>query len=173
MGKLGNKDWWLGRTEAQQQAKLDREERFEKKQTELADKAERHKQRSAELLGRIDAKQQQLEEKKAAHKNNGSFEDISIHGATLTIKKKGTWDVAECAASVDHGANLKPRLTATRVALVGPFALLVKKDRNKVFLLVETPDEAHLVELEAKKEGDARKFALQVNNTARHYQRAN
>lgn len=103
------------------------------------------------------------------HKYDAEFEDVRIDGTSLHVKKGGTWQVAECSAQVDHGANLQPRLTATRLAMTAGFALLLKKDRNKVYLMVETPGDAHMIELKAKKETDARKFAMQVNNAARHF----
>lgn len=74
--------------------------------------------------------------------------DVPVHGATITI---------------DRGEHAE-RLTATRVALIGPFALLAKKDSTKLFITIEGTDgSAMLREVPAKKEGAARKLALLVH----------
>jgi hypothetical protein len=74
--------------------------------------------------------------------------DVPVHGATVTV---------------DHGERAQ-RITATRVALIGPFALLAKKDTTRLFITIEGTDgAAMLLECPAKKEGAARKFAVLVN----------
>lgn len=75
--------------------------------------------------------------------------DVPVHGATVTI---------------DRGEAAK-RITATRVALTGVFALALKKDATKLFITIEGADgeSAMLVECPARREGHARKFATLVN----------
>lgn len=112
---------------------------------------------------------QRLSESAALHAHDAAFEGVRINGDTLTGKGH-TWPVAQCEATVEHGASLQARVTATRVVLTGPFALLLKKGRNKIFLSIEGPDDMILVELKAKREGKARKFAAAVNAAAKHFQ---
>ncbi|MGW4028231.1 hypothetical protein ACWEFL_02745 [Streptomyces sp. NPDC004838] len=73
--------------------------------------------------------------------------DVPVKGATITV---------------DRGEAAK-RITATRVALTGIFALALKKDSTKLFITIEGADgSAMLLECPARKEGEARKFALLV-----------
>ncbi|MEV7959316.1 hypothetical protein ACIO6T_41340 [Streptomyces sp. NPDC087532] len=74
--------------------------------------------------------------------------DVPVAGATITI---------------DRGEAAK-RITATRVALTGIFALALKKDSTKLFVTIEGADgSAMLLECPAKREAGARKFAMLVH----------
>ncbi|MFJ3258481.1 hypothetical protein ACIPK9_37340 [Streptomyces sp. NPDC086771] len=75
--------------------------------------------------------------------------DVPVAGATITI---------------DRGEAAK-RITATRVALTGIFALALKKDSTKLFVTIEGADgkSAQLFECPAKREADARRLALLVH----------
>ncbi|MEV6124860.1 hypothetical protein AB0M23_30870 [Streptomyces sp. NPDC052077] len=74
--------------------------------------------------------------------------DVPVTGATITV---------------DRGEAAK-RITATRVALTGPFALLMKKDSTQLFVTIEGADgSAMILACPAKKELDARKFAMLVH----------
>lgn len=74
--------------------------------------------------------------------------DVPVAGATVTV---------------DRGEAAK-RITATRVALTGIFALALKKDSTKLFVTIEGADgSALLIECPAKREGAARKLALLVH----------
>lgn len=78
--------------------------------------------------------------------------NVPVEGATVTIEK---------------GAEAKARITATRVALTGIFALFLKKDMNKLFITIEGANGEVLVQPAAvKKEDKARIFATLVNGTA-------
>ncbi|MFE2600125.1 hypothetical protein ACFXCZ_27160 [Streptomyces sp. NPDC059396] len=71
--------------------------------------------------------------------------------------------VAGAQVTIDRGEAAK-RITATRVALTGIFALALKKDSTKLFVTIEGADgTAMLLECPAKKEGAARKFAMLVH----------
>lgn len=84
------------------------------------------------------------------------------------------YPIAECYAEVDQGANVAARMTATRVAvgtLLAPgvgtlIGALAKKNRNKVYLAIATPGEPILLEVDSKKEGKAREFAMRINGYA-------
>jgi hypothetical protein len=75
--------------------------------------------------------------------------DVPVVGATVTV---------------DRGERAQ-RITATRVALIGPFALLAKKDSTRLFVTIEGTDgSAMLLECPVKKEGAARKLAVLVHS---------
>lgn len=78
--------------------------------------------------------------------------DVPVEGAKVTIEK---------------GEEAKARITATRVALTGIFALFLKKDMNKLFITIEGVSGEVLVQpVAAKKEDKARIFATLVNGEA-------
>ncbi|WP_324642418.1 DUF2510 domain-containing protein [Pseudarthrobacter sp. LT1] len=111
---------------------------------------------------------------------SATFQEYSLVGRELQ-KQAGrgllppkTWPVAECEATVDTGAAISARVTATRVAagamLFGKTGAVVgaiaKKDRTKVYLQITTPDEVILKEVRGLDEGKARQFANKLNNLA-------
>lgn len=74
---------------------------------------------------------------------------VPVDGATVTV---------------DRGDAAK-RITATRVALTGIFALALKKDSTRLFITIEGADgSAMLREVPAKKEGKARTLATLVQS---------
>ncbi|MFJ3826224.1 hypothetical protein [Streptomyces nodosus] len=74
--------------------------------------------------------------------------DVPVTGATITV---------------DRGEAAK-RITATRVALTGIFALALKKDATKLYVTIEGADGSVMIlSCSAKKELDARKFAALVH----------
>lgn len=83
------------------------------------------------------------------------------------------WDshpLAGVTASVEDGAELQSRFTATRIALLGPFALAFKKKKGgEKFLAIEGPDFAWVVEVNRKKVNEAVRFANKVNNIAKKF----
>lgn len=88
---------------------------------------------------------------------NGHFKspnqmDVPVEGAKVTIEK---------------GEEAKARITATRVALTGIFALWLKKDMNQLFITIEGVNGEVLVQpVAARKEAQARVFATMVNGEA-------
>jgi len=78
-------------------------------------------------------------------------EDVPVYGATVTV---------------DRGEAAK-RVTATRVALTGIFALLLKKNSTPLFVTIEGADRsAMILECAASKELGARQFAMLVHRKA-------
>jgi hypothetical protein len=69
---------------------------------------------------------------------------------------------------VEGAEMIEKRVTATRVALLGPLALLAKKPKGSVFVTVENgAGFFSLLEVEAKKRSDALRFAALANAEAR------
>jgi hypothetical protein len=70
--------------------------------------------------------------------------------------------IAGATVTVDRGEAAK-RITATRVALTGIFALALKKDSTKLFVTIEGADGSVLTrEVSAGKEAKARTLAALV-----------
>ena len=108
-----------------------------------------------------------VEEKKARAACNGSFEGITLKPFTIKYKHQGG-DIAGATARVELASDIRRRVTATRLVTIGVFAFAAKKNSGHVYLTVEHPDYEFVVEISAKKESDARKFAAKINNAARH-----
>lgn len=103
------------------------------------------------------------------HRFDSSFAGCRISGDKIQ-KGARSWPVAGAKADFEHGANVGGRVTATRVMLTGVFALAMKKDQSKVYVMVELADgEQLLLEGKAKQEKDAREFAAKVNQASRHF----
>ena len=78
--------------------------------------------------------------------------DVPVEGARVTLER---------------GEQAKARITATRVALTGIFALWLKKDMTKLFITLEGAGGEVLVQpVAATKEPQARTFATLVNGEA-------
>lgn len=90
---------------------------------------------------------------------------ILVRKDPLRFTAPGQMDVLVKGAkvAVDRGEAAK-RLTATRVALTGIFALALKKDSTKLFVTIEGADgSAMLRECPAKRETAARQLAILVH----------
>lgn len=76
---------------------------------------------------------------------------------------QGIVPIVGAKVTVDRGEAAK-RLTVSRVALMGVFALLAKKDATQLFVTIEGVDgSACLLGIPASKELAARKFAVLVS----------
>lgn len=77
--------------------------------------------------------------------------------------------IAGVTATVESVGDLQSRITGTRLLMTGPFALAFrkKKDNRELFLTIDGPDFQWLVDVDPKKQKDAREFAAKVNTAAR------
>ncbi|MGW7247712.1 hypothetical protein [Streptomyces decoyicus] len=83
----------------------------------------------------------------------------------LRFTAPGQMDVPVAGAriTVDRGEAAK-RITATRVALTGIFALALKKNSTKLYITIEGADgSAMLLDVAVGKETAARRFAMLVH----------
>ena len=101
-----------------------------------------------------------------AKKLSGSFEGMTLTPDNITYKRE-TCPIAGAVARVDNGADVRRRVTATRVLTVGVFALATKKQVGHLYLTIEGNGFAFMVEVPVKKETKAREFAAKVNNAAK------
>lgn len=100
------------------------------------------------------------------HRFDCEFEGYRLTGDTL---KKGarSWPVAGASADIELGAHRKG-LTASRVVLAGPFSLLLKKDKSKIYVGIELANgDPILIEAKTKEEGKARKFIHNLNQASK------
>lgn len=68
--------------------------------------------------------------------------------------------------TIELGEVARKRITATRVALIGIFAVWAKKDETKLYITVEHDEGVILYPVAAAKEPKARVFATLVNGEA-------
>lgn len=79
--------------------------------------------------------------------------------------ESGTYQLAGVTARMEEGEALRERITLTRVALIGVFALgATKKSGGTGFLTIEGPEFFWAIEVDRKKKGDAMQFMAKVNN---------
>ena len=94
------------------------------------------------------------------------FEGVKLIGDKL-FYKSGHWPVTGAVARVEQAADVQKRVTATRLVALGVFAFAAKKQTGHVYLTVEGDGFEFMVEVDAKKDSDARKFAAKVNTAAK------
>lgn len=137
------------------------------------EKAQKKAERAANRAARQERareRQQAASAKLAALRMNARFEGWTLANGTLSKGLTKMHDVAGAVAEFQHGANIGGRITLTRVALTGIFALGLKKDRNKVYVLIELADgQQEMIEAKAKHEKDARRFTAAINAASRYY----
>lgn len=94
------------------------------------------------------------------------FGPVRVYGGRVFNDKTGEGGPAAGArATVESSGQLERRVTATRLILTGPlaFGLRKKKDSRQLFLTVEGDGFAFVVEVDPKRERQAREFAAKIN----------
>ncbi|MFJ2249429.1 hypothetical protein [Streptomyces sp. NPDC087862] len=112
------------------------------------------------------------EEEKAAAKHLGRVRvaaaaaGVTVIGSKFHQAGQQSIPVEGSRVTIELGETARKRITATRVALTGIFALWLKKDESKLYITIEHPDGVILYPVAAKKEDKARVFATLVNGEA-------
>ena len=105
-----------------------------------------------------------------ADEKANTFGPVRLYGGKVFNEKttEGGW-VKGAHATVETSGQLDKRITATRLVLTGPlaFGLRKKKDTRELFLTVEGDDFAFVVEVDPKKQAEARQFAAKINTAAK------
>ena len=92
------------------------------------------------------------------------YKDRIVKGG---LGPKTTHPLAGVTASVEQGSDLEKRYTATRIALLGPFALAAPKKRGgEKWLLISGPEFTWTFRVEPKQIGAALKLAGDINRLA-------
>ncbi|MGJ3507946.1 hypothetical protein [Enemella sp. A6] len=119
------------------------------------------------------AKAEQKADRQARAKlPTGTFDKLRLSGGVLHQGILKSWPAAECSASVESGSALQERMTATRViagavlagglgAVIG--AMAKKKSGGEMFLVIEVPGDAIVLEVAPKQLKDAHRFVAAVN----------
>lgn len=91
---------------------------------------------------------------------------VNVIGSKFHQAGQASLPVEGSRVTIELGEVARKRITATRVALTGIFALWLKKDESKLYITIEHPDGVILYPVAAKKEDKARVFATLVNGEA-------
>lgn len=93
--------------------------------------------------------------------------DLQLRSRTLKVFPGGReFQLVGAVADVGEGANSK-RVTVTRVAVLGVFALAAKKGNHDVYLTINGPDFDLVRKFPVKQEIAVRRFAARLNRAAR------
>ena len=105
------------------------------------------------------------------HKHDAVLDVWRISGSEL-CKGFQKWSLKGATATLENGANVGSRITATRVVtgavLFGPVGAIIggmaKKDRNKLYVTVTYSNgDQGVIEAKAKDEAKARQFVQAIN----------
>ncbi len=101
----------------------------------------------------------------ASHRMARSFAGVKIHGDQIS-GPGGSGPLAGARAKVESAGEIESRFTATRLVLMGPFALAFKKkkDKRELYLTVEGNGFAFVAPVPPKKHTEARQFAAHVTS---------
>ena len=111
-------------------------------------------------------------EEKAAAKRIGQIRraaaaaGVTAMGDTFRQPGQTSIPIEGSTVTIELGAVARKRITATRVALIGPFAVWAKKEESQLFITIEHTDGVLLVPVSSTKEAKARIFATIVNGQA-------
>lgn len=116
--------------------------------------------RSAELRDKVAG----LRAQKAEVTAPTSFEGVAITDGRVAYKGQ-TVALAGVTASVETAGQIERRVTVTRLATIGFWALLAKKrkDNRELYLLVDGADGAFVASVNPKQGEKARAFAARLN----------
>ena len=93
-------------------------------------------------------------------------------GGKVRMPNQPSIPIEGAKVTIELGETARKRITATRVALIGIFALWAKKDMSQLFITIEhrggdgVEEGVVLVPVPARKEAQARVFATMVNGEA-------
>jgi hypothetical protein len=96
-----------------------------------------------------------------------SMPGLKIDGDTIRYKGEGG-PIAGAKAAVESAGDINRRVSMTRLALAGPFALAMKKkkDNRELFLTVDGVGFGFVVPVDPKKQLEARQIAARINAMA-------
>ena len=101
---------------------------------------------------------------------NGAFEQMILreNGIIYTQSGDGEKPLGGVVARVESGRDIESRITLTRIALMGAFAIAAPKRKGgEKFVSIEGPDFIWCMEVGRKRAGDAVRFAARVNEQAK------
>ncbi|MCS6578272.1 hypothetical protein [Curtobacterium poinsettiae] len=112
-----------------------------------------------------------LDEINRRQRESGKFAGVYLGDGMIGWTDQGRArrePVTGARAEVAVGADAQRRITATRIVLIGVFALAFRKQKGTGFLTIESDTYYLGVPFPIKDERDARAFAAKVNAAARN-----
>ena len=91
---------------------------------------------------------------------------VTVMGGKVRMPNQEPIPIDGARVTIEAGEAARKRITATRVALIGIFAIWAKKDMSQLFITIEHEEGIVLVPVPARKEAQARIFATMVNGEA-------
>ncbi|MEV7364260.1 hypothetical protein [Streptomyces sp. NPDC091299] len=91
---------------------------------------------------------------------------VTVMGGKVRMPNQEPIPIDGAHVTIEAGETARKRITATRVALIGIFAIWAKKDMSQLFITIEHEEGIVLVPVPARKEAQARIFATMVNGEA-------
>lgn len=104
---------------------------------------------------------------------DGMLNQIILREKTIIHTQSGDGEkpLGGVVARVESGRDLESRITLTRIALIGAFALAAPKRKGgEKFVSIEGPDFIWCMEVPRKRAGDAVRFAARVNEQEKKVQ---
>jgi hypothetical protein len=139
-------------------ATKERDDSIKNCQRQLADAQKKHSQ----YVSSAQRKLTELEDPKG--KQLGSYHGVRLFERWIETPH-GSGPVRDTVASVD--SQIASRITATRLVTLGVFALAAKKKTGAIYLSIDNPALASVVECPKDDNTRARQFAVQITNAGK------
>lgn len=136
----------------------------------FGDKSKRAEKKAKREQARIKAKENPVI---AILSGEGMLDQMILRKTCIihTQSGDGPKPLGGVVARIEEGRELESRLTLTRIALLGAFALAAPKRKGgERFVTIEGPDFIWCMEVKRKNAGDAVRFVAKVNQQAKKLQ---
>lgn len=136
----------------------------------FGDKSKRVEKKAKREQARIKAKENPVI---AILSGEGMLDQMILRKTCIihTQSGDGPKPLGGVVARIEEGRELESRLTLTRIALLGAFALAAPKRKGgERFVTIEGPDFIWCMEVKRKNAGDAVRFVAKVNQQAKKLQ---
>lgn len=136
----------------------------------FGDKTKRAEKKAERELAKIKAKENPVI---AILSGDGMLDQMILREKTIihTQSGEGEKPLDGVVARIEEGRELESRLTLTRMALLGAFALAAPKRKGgERFVTIEGPDFIWCMEVKRKNAGDAVRFVAKVNQQVKKLQ---
>jgi hypothetical protein len=139
-------------------ARKERDDSIKNCQRQLAEAQKKHNQ----YVSSAQRKLTDLEDPKG--KRLGSYHGVRLYERWIETPH-GSGPVRDTVASVD--SQIASRITATRLVTLGVFALAAKKKTGAIYLSIDNPALASVIECPKDDNTKARQFAVQITNASK------
>lgn len=136
----------------------------------FGDKTKRAEKKAKREQAKIKAKENPVV---AILNGDGMLDQMILREKTIIHTQSGDGEKPLCGvvARIESGRELESRITITRIALLGAFALAAPKRKGgEKFVSIEGPDFIWCMEVDRKMAGDAVRFVAKVNQQVKKLQ---